>query len=263
MKYWDIFTNNFYMHFYFFSIYSFIAWCMETTYATIKNHKFVNRGFLSGPFCPMYGFGALILVRVLTPLVHYNLFLFFIAATLLTSIIEYITGYILEKLFNSTWWDYSEDPFNINGRICLLFSLLWGVLSILFIKIIHPFFSNFSSIVYNYYGRLFLNILFLYFILDFTATLVSLSKLNFLLGQLNVIYTQAKSTLENFKDTASEKTEYIDIVLNELKQRYEFIYSKIQKNYSRLLTAFPEFTSKKLDSRIADLKAKVHSVLKH
>ena len=128
---------NLYDLIYFFAIYSFLGWCIEVLYYIKKEHKFVNRGFLYGPFCPIYGAGVVSIIVLLDNFQN-NILYLFILAFFLTSFIEYFTGLILEKIFKSKWWDYTNDPFNINGRICLLYSLIWGIASVGVIKIIHP-----------------------------------------------------------------------------------------------------------------------------
>ena len=108
--------QNFYEVLWIFIIYAFIGWCAEVSYAAVNRGIFVNRGFLNGPYCPIYGCGVVIVVTVLTPLKD-NLFLLFVGSVVLTSVLEYITGFLLEKVFHNKWWDYSNMPFNINGRI--------------------------------------------------------------------------------------------------------------------------------------------------
>ena len=101
-----------------FLIYAFLGWCSEVVFAALNTGKFVNRGFCNGPICPIYGFGMLFVSLCLMPF-RDNLPLLFILSLLLTSFIEFITGFVLEKFFNQKWWDYSKLPFNINGYVCL------------------------------------------------------------------------------------------------------------------------------------------------
>lgn len=115
---------NFYNLIYFFVFYSFAGWCLEVLYYFKNERRFVNRGFLYGPFCPIYGFGVLFLVVFLDNYKH-NIFALFFLACFFTTVLEYITGFVLEKAFKTKWWDYTDDPFNIHGRVCLLYSLLW------------------------------------------------------------------------------------------------------------------------------------------
>lgn len=132
----------------FFFIYSFAGWNLETGFASIKKSKFINRGFLRGPLCPIYGFGTILIIlfsKLLSKVVfnEFNLLLLnvFLAIILVTAL-EYITGLLLEKIFHSKWWDYSDNDFNFNGYICLKYSLLWGVLAFFLIQFVHPVLSQ-------------------------------------------------------------------------------------------------------------------------
>ena len=108
-----------------FIIYAFIGWCSEVSYAAMDRGIFVNRGFLNGPYCPIYGIGVLTVIVILTPLKR-NLLLLYVGSFFLTSILEFLTGFILEKVFHNKWWDYSNKPCNIMGYVCLKFSIFWG-----------------------------------------------------------------------------------------------------------------------------------------
>lgn len=121
-----------------FFAYSFIGYVCEIIYVSAIQKRLVDRGFLHGPICPVYGFGALLVIFLLKPAAH-SIPLLFISAVILTSILEYVTGFLLETLFNTKWWDYSKYKFNIKGRVCLLNSLLFGILSLVSVRIIHPF----------------------------------------------------------------------------------------------------------------------------
>lgn len=127
--------QNFYELVWIFIIYAFIGWCTEVSYAALDRGIFVNRGFLNGPYCPIYGCGVVIVVAALTPLKD-NLLILFAGSFLLTSILEYITGFILEKVFHNKWWDYSNKPFNLHGYVCLKFSIsfIFSFLSEIFVR---------------------------------------------------------------------------------------------------------------------------------
>lgn len=121
-----------------FIIYSVIGWVSEVIYCSVFfEHKFVNRGFLQGPLCPVYGFGALLVLFLLQPF-NANLFYLFIMAVIVTTTLEYITSWALEKIFSTKWWDYSDMRFNIHGRVCLLNSVLFGLMSVLAVRFVHP-----------------------------------------------------------------------------------------------------------------------------
>lgn len=121
-----------------FLLYSFLGWIVESIYCFIVDKKFVNRGFLIGPCLPIYGFGCLIIVFMLDKF-RESPILLFVMATFMCSILEYITSYIMEKIFKTRWWDYSNMKYNINGRICLRNMMFFGVLAILMSYFVNPF----------------------------------------------------------------------------------------------------------------------------
>ncbi len=131
--------------FWFFSI---LGWILEVIVCSICDKRLVNRGFLIGPYCPIYGFGSLIMLLISPYKDH--LFVCFILALTLCSTLEYLSSYIMEKLFKIRWWDYSNDSFNINGRICLRNAIAFGALGVIFTKFLNPwYFSIVDSFSYN------------------------------------------------------------------------------------------------------------------
>jgi len=122
----------------FFLIYSLLGWIMETGYAIYELGHFVKRGFLFGPICPIYGYGAIILILFLSKYKNNSFKLFFLSA-IIFSLFEYLVSFGLDAMFADKWWDYSNEFFNLNGRISLMFSFVWGIIAILFINHIHPF----------------------------------------------------------------------------------------------------------------------------
>ncbi|MCI1944062.1 putative ABC transporter permease [Clostridium luticellarii] len=138
--------NNYSTLFLFFTFYSFLGWVIETTFASINRKSFVNRGFLNGPFCPIYGLGAVLVLQISsltgTYSENYSIPAGILLSVVMVTLLEYTTGFILEKLFNCKWWDYSDNYANIRGYICLKYSLLWGILAFLVIQIIQPLISS-------------------------------------------------------------------------------------------------------------------------
>lgn len=121
--------------------FSFVGWCVETVACSITEKKPVlNRGFLIGPYCPIYGSGALLALLLLEKYYHDPIALF-ILAVVGASVLEYVTSYIMEKLFNARWWDYSHMKYNINGRICLQNAFLFGIMGLIFIYFVNPFYE--------------------------------------------------------------------------------------------------------------------------
>lgn len=158
---------------YYFITYSFIGWCIETAYMSVDKGHYVSRGFLTGPFCAIYGFGALLLILFLRPLRH-NIMLFFLGASLLTSILEYMTGLILETAFDRTWWDYSKIPFNLQGRICLRNTVIWGILAVFIMYVLHPFIRRFVFRIPEKFKSISAYFIIIYFLLDSSVVTASL-----------------------------------------------------------------------------------------
>ena len=121
---------------FFFYFYCFFGWCFESTYVSIKSKRFVNRGFMRGPFLPLYGSGAIMMLLVSKPFQE-HIFLVYIAGCIGATVLEYVTGVVMEALFKVRYWDYSNQPFNFQGHICLGSSLAWGFLTIAMTELIH------------------------------------------------------------------------------------------------------------------------------
>lgn len=138
--------------FYIFILYSILGWFMEVVIVSTKKRKITARGFLIGPWCPIYGFGALFITLLLKKYYDDPIALF-IMSFLIGTILEYITSYLMEKLFHARWWDYSDHKFQINGRVSLTTSLGFGLLGLILVYILNPFFlriiKNIPPIIFN------------------------------------------------------------------------------------------------------------------
>ena len=156
--------------FWFFSI---LGWILEVIVCSFSDKRLVNRGFLIGPYCPIYGFGSLIML-VISPYKD-HLFVCFILALTLCSTLEYIASFIMEKLFKIRWWDYSNDAFNINGRICLRNAIAFGALGVIFARYLNPwYFSIVDSLSYN----VLLIISIIVLVITFVDILISFNAMN-------------------------------------------------------------------------------------
>ncbi|MFR8104268.1 MAG: putative ABC transporter permease [Clostridia bacterium] len=132
----------------FFFLYAFIGWLLETAYAFYVYGHFVKRGFLLGPICPIYGCGAVIIIAFLSNYKGHSVKLFFTAA-IVFSLFEYIAGFALDALFSARWWDYTSEFMNLNGRISIFFSFVWGIIAILFINHLQPFMNRILEKISN------------------------------------------------------------------------------------------------------------------
>lgn len=127
-----------YLYILYFFFYSAVGWAFESTYCSMGERKLINRGFLTGPMCPIYGTGTLVMEVLLYNPFRDNPIAIFFLGMLLCDIVEYLTSFIMEKLFNARWWDYKDELLNIKGRICLKHTIIWGMGSLAFVKIVHP-----------------------------------------------------------------------------------------------------------------------------
>lgn len=212
---------NFYNLIYFFAFYSFAGWCLEVLYYFKNEHKFVNRGFLHGPFCPIYGYGVLFLIVFLDNYKD-NIFGLFILACFFTTVLEYITGFMLEKIFKAKWWDYSDDPLNIHGRVCLLYSLFWGVGEVGIIKIIHPIVNNIVEHIPKTFGDILVSIILVYFIIDFCLTLASLLQFekmfySFQFVPVNFLFDKPSILFSSTKEKAIDKMKAFESIISRFK----------------------------------------------
>lgn len=165
-----------YDNIFFFFLYAFLGWCLEVVYAAVQKRRFVNRGLLSGILCPVYGLSMVFLLIFFGGLKGHPLFLL-LACISVTSVFEWVTGVILEKLFGRKCWDYSGYKDHIGTYICLRFSVIWAVFAVLVINFAHPFVSYVLHLIPVLAGRIVLIILLAVFAVDAAATLATLRKM--------------------------------------------------------------------------------------
>lgn len=239
---------NFYMehtiaiYFLYFIIIAICGWMMEVTLQLVQKHKFADRGFLIGPYCPIYGVGGLLITLCLTRLVEYPVALFCVAVVV-CAVLEYVTSFIMEKVFHARWWDYSENKFNINGRICLETIIPFGILGLLLIYVINPFiFNNLEKLPADVLNIIAI-ILGIAFAVDFFVSLKVI---------LNVSSTTQKFDKENPKDSTEEISQKVK----------EFLRGKSILN-RRLINAFPKLTavlkeqSKRIKQKTVEVKEEI------
>ena len=160
----------------FFLIYSCLGWCVEVVYAAATTGQLVNRGFLNGPVCPIYGFGMILVLFFLTPLED-DLLLLYLGGVILPSALELVGGWALYKLYRTRWWDYTDKPFNIGGYVCLEFSLMWGVGAMVMVKVIHPTLAALVNIIPPLVGFVLMCLLYAVYAADVVATAIAASDL--------------------------------------------------------------------------------------
>lgn len=158
----------------YFMIYSFIGWCMEVVCKLFQFKRFINRGFLIGPICPIYGYGVLFIILLIGKDTS-DILAVFLKAILICSVLEYFTSYFMEKLFKARWWDYSSKKYNINGRICLETMLPFGILGCFVVYIVHPVIVKFVNIFPSTLIVTIASILFVVYIID---NIISINVMN-------------------------------------------------------------------------------------
>ena len=144
---------------------------------SVKHGKFVNRGFVSGPFCTIYGFGALSVYLILKP-VSDNLFLLYVGGVIVATALEYVTAVLMESIFHTSWWDYSDQKYNFQGRICLGVSLGWGVFTVALFRIIHPVVESIVALYPVIVGKIAVTAIGIYWMVDFCFSAAAASKLH-------------------------------------------------------------------------------------
>ena len=236
----------------YFIIYSFLGWIMESIFRSIIEKKVINTGFLIGPICPIYGFGACIMFLFLGNLKDNIILLFLISCTLLT-LWEYIVGVLLEKIFNTKYWDYSDHKFNFQGRICLTNSIYWGILGILFIKFIHPFVQNMLGRIDGKLLNFIIMIASITFIVDIIVSIIKVKNIKVNLEKVEKLNKEIKEKLKEVKLKAKETNqdiEKLEVVENlqklvdKLKKQRNKTIIRLYKNVYRLKRAFPAIDTK-------------------
>lgn len=258
-------------HFYYlmayFLLYSFLGWVLEVAFHALCKGTIVNRGFLNGPVCPIYGIGMLSVIVLLSPLKH-HLFLLFICGTVFATLIELIGGFVLYKLFHMRWWDYSNEPFNLDGYICARFSLAWGFCILFAVLIVHPVVELNVHIMDRPLGYVFVAICYVLFAADCIITVLTVAKLNTKLKRLNRLGTEIRGFSDNLTERIAQKS--LDagakiqegriqgaLAKTELEDEFNMLRLQLAEHrhysYGRLLRAFPDINHREYNDELADI----------
>lgn len=171
-----------------FLIYSFIGWIIEVVYTLIDQKKFVNRGFLIGPLVPIWGTGAILITLILKP--DDSLFNLVISSAFIGTFLEYVVNYLMEKMFKVRWWDYSTLPFNINGRVWLGSSCVFGLGGLLIVKVMNPLFFRLFSFINEFVFSIIIMVLLLLVLADFCISFNIIHKLKISVDSVRKDYTE-------------------------------------------------------------------------
>lgn len=244
--------------FLYFIIYSFLGWGMETIYCSIPARHFVRRGFLYGPICPIYGVGVLMMICWFAPLMG-NPVLFYLTATVCMSAWEYFVGWLLETTTHIKYWDYSDKPFNLQGRICLQICLAWGLLSFLVLYFIQPrvaaLVAQVPSLLRYVLCGFFLGML----TSDAAATIYQLAKTAQLLEKVQQVgdelRLQAHLGREELEGRLSEAREtFADHIEDLLPEELDEAGRALKARYDELVSR-TEYLSRRLRSRYTNMRS--------
>lgn len=268
--------ESFYELVWVFLIYAFAGWVSEVAYSAVTKGVFINRGFLNGAVCPIYGVGVVMVVSVLTP-IKQNLVVLMVGSMALTTGVELLVGWLMEKAFHQHWWDYSDQPLNFKGYICLRFSIMWGFACVFVVDIVHPLIRKLIFLIPHTLGVVLEIVLMATFVTDVIITIVAVLKINkhmVILDEIDKrldyisdklgenIYdsvTDVKEKAIKAREAADErKAEFLENnseVVERLKKEREELQAKAQEILSkrnavakRLFKAFPAMHSLRNES---------------
>ncbi|MBQ9981817.1 MAG: putative ABC transporter permease [Oscillospiraceae bacterium] len=242
--YINILNDTLFELFYYFCWWSVFGWFLEVVVRTLETGGFENRGFLNGPFCPIYGFGVTIITHILEP-IQDNFFILYISSSLICTSFELLVGILMQKIFHTKWWDYSHEKFNYKGFICLRIALLWGVGSVLVIRVVHPVILKAIHYIPYTAGNVIAAFIVFFILIDLGATLADVRNFNRRLKQVDtigkILHDKSIALGENISDE----------VLS-LNSKYERLSEQIRN--SRIVKAFPTMKPSKYYSTFEKIK---------
>ena len=248
-------------------IYSFFGWVWETCYVSVKSGKFVNRGFINGPLCTIYGFGAVSVYVILRPFSD-NLLYLYLGGVVVATALEYVTAVLMESIFHTSWWDYSDNKFNFQGRICLGASLGWGAFTVILFKVLHPLVQSIVILYPVYVGEIGICVIGVGYVVDFAFSAAAAFRIHEKLPVIEAAMEQAKgemlvkmhekiasvgfakeATLESVKERLGDvevlkemeqkRAAITTEISAELQKRKEAMAAKVGHNMQRFVKAYP------------------------
>ena len=248
-------------------IYSFFGWVWETCYVSVKSGKFVNRGFINGPLCTIYGFGAVSVYVILKPFSD-NLLYLYLGGVVVATALEYVTAVLMESIFHTSWWDYSDNKFNFQGRICLGASLGWGAFTVILFKVLHPLVESIVILYPVYVGEIGICVIGIGYVVDFAFSAAAAFRIHEKLPVIEAAMEQAKgemlvkmhekiasvgfakeATLESVKERLGDVEVLKEMeqkraaiaaeISAELQKRKEAMAAKVGHNMQRFVKAYP------------------------
>lgn len=215
--------------------YGFVGWVWETLLFSVKAKRFINRGFLNGPYCPIYGFGAVLVLLVLGWV--RSVPALFVLSALLTCSLEYFTSWAMEKLFHARWWDYSQRRFNLHGRVCLLGAVVFGTFSVVLIRVLHPPVASLTARLPDAALHGLAAALLLLLAVDTAVTVKGL-------GGFNEHLRELAATLRALEEAVPEKLQTArDREMARVRAAHEEFLARLNGQQKRILQAFPRLRS--------------------
>lgn len=273
-----VFTDIFYFFFY-----SALGWFIESCYCSVKPRKWVNRGFLTGPLCPIYGTGALTFLVLVSPVknipmsaeifgrnVNLTPVVVFFVSLVLADVVEFTVSVIMEKLFHARWWDYSDRFLNIQGRICLRHSVYWGTAGVLFLYFVHPFIDRYIGRIPMNIIYVLLAVIFVIFLIDVANAVKNAMDVRALMDKISAfrdiisgsfgntveeIISKSSNEIYEITEKLIERKAELDKQWTETKEKFEKLSGDIRsagkEGKNRMLNEFPmmkNFAKEQLDS---------------
>lgn len=283
------FGMTLYQVLWYFMIYALVGWMIEVSYHAITLGKVINRGFLNGPLCPVYGCGVIMVLMVLftvgqtfgveTDLKKASSILLFVIGIIFATLIELIAGFLLDKLFHARWWDYSDRKFNLNGYICLEFSIIWGLAIAFVLRVVQPTFAGIVDAIPHKLGIILIIICYVIFVADIVVTVLTVLKLNKELakmeeiqnsilrisdelsevignGTLNVMNKIETEREARRAEYEAKRAEY-EAKRAELREKYDHMKKQVMYNRlfgtGRLVAAFPNIKHRRYQKQLENL----------
>ena len=242
-------------------IYSVLGWLWESSYISVKQKKLVNRGFVVGPLCTIYGVGAVGIYLLLKPLAG-NWILLYFGGVFAATILEYVTAVIMEQLFHTSWWDYSGNKFNFQGRICLSSSVAWGFFTLIMFEVLQPFAVWIVSLVSIDMGHLILMIVTILYGIDFTFATMEAIHLGKRLEQMEKSVAELAKYLKETKIYIST-AEFIEklepyrqgLTKENMKERTEDYIISLEKRIEKLGV---QVSKEVIKEKLAEMGDKLH-----
>ena len=232
---------------FYFYIYSFLGWCFESVEVSIRTKRLVNRGFMRGPFLPLYGSGAVMMLVVSMPFVD-NLLLTYMAGCVGATVLEYVTSVIMEALFNMRYWDYSYRRYNFQGRICLVSTLVWGVFTVMMTRVVHAPIAGFTDMIplnILHYVTMFLTA---YVVVDFSLAFKTAMDLRDIMVRMHAAKEELLRMQKRLDVLIAFHTEDKEQKKQEREQLMDDVAAGMEQRFHKLKDALPGISGTYVES---------------